>query len=750
MFRRRSRRLFDAKRSESFLVRGGSSFFRRPTSSILPKIIIALCIFVFFVISGIGLGIIVGLWNNLPSMEMVKSYEGGGFGLQTTIYSIDNKLITKFAEEKRELVSLNEIPKNLINAIIAIEDTNFYHHRGINLKGILRAFIMNIKAGRTVQGGSTITQQLAKNIFLTQERTYKRKIQEALLAILIERELTKEEILERYLNKIYFGHGNYGVQAASLFYFDKPIFDIDLGECAMLSALPSSPSRFSPIGDPQAALKRQNLVLDRMNDLGFITDSEAEVAKISFLGKIKKYSSKKAFANARTTINRAPYFTEYIRQKLEEEYGSNAIYRGGLKVYTSLDIKMQEYAQEALCNALERLNKNRSSKNQRIEGALLVIEPKTGYIKAMVGGSGFTKMNQMNRVYARRQPGSSFKPFIYAAAIEKGLTPITLLEDSPVSYPGANGTVWEPTNYDGKFYGRVTMRTALEQSLNIATIKLLEQVGTRRVIAIARRLGIKGNLAKDLSLSLGVSEVSPLEMTTAFAAIANQGVKVSPMVIRYVKDYNGNLLEERTAQTQRVLSPQTAYILTNMMQGVTTRGTARAAVGQRLGRVVAGKTGTTNDYVDAWFIGFTPELLATVWIGYDKGQISLGHGQTGGVVAAPIWTDFMQKVLSKTPASDFPVPEGVVFKTICHRTGLLATDTCSNRISEVFLEGTEPTKYCSHHDGSVDTEEYEGVEEGTSSTDSTSDINATEEYPKKTVQPQVKSDKFEKLRLDDE
>lgn len=719
MFRSRHKRLLRGRPFESF-----PRSPKKLSSALWPKIIIIAGIMGFFIVAGMGAGIIVAFWNNLPSLDMVKSYEMGGYGLQTTIYSLNNELVAKFAEEKRELISLSDVPANLINGIIATEDTQFYHHRGINLKGILRAFISNIKSGRISQGGSTITQQLAKNIFLTQERTYRRKIQEILLAILIERELTKEEILERYLNKIYFGHGIYGVQAASLFYFDKPVKDLSLDECALLAGLPCSPGRYSPLINPLASLERQSLVLKRMEEVGFITLSLSEAAKISMANKIKRFSSKKIFAKANTTINKAPYFTEYIRQELEQEYGGNAIYRGGLKVYTTLDLKMQRAAEIALGNALEGLNRGKAANSPKIEGALVAIEPKTGYIKAMVGGSGFTSLNQMNRaIYAHRQPGSSFKPFIYAAAIENGLPPNTFLQDEPVSYTGANGEIWEPSNYEDKYYGKVTLRTALEHSINIATIKLLEQVGPRRVIALAHRMGIKGRLAADLSLALGVSEVTPLEMTAAYTAFANQGVKTSPIAIRYIKNYTDNLLEEKTIQTQSVISPQVAYLMTNLMEGVVTSGTARDAVGNRLGREVAGKTGTTNDYVDAWFIGFTPELVATVWIGYDKGQISLGHGQAGGVVAAPIWTDFMQRALSPYPTSSFPVPEGVVFKTIDPETGLLATNACPRRRSEVFISNTEPTEYCYLHRGGGD-----GA--GASSAASEEDVSPTNEPEK--------------------
>lgn len=711
MFRRRRRRIY---KTPSVPPTSQFTKYKRkkPLLGSLTKFILIIFLLSLFSIAGIGAGIVVSFLTHLPSLDPVLKYEHiEAWKFPTKLYSADGELIAEFAEEKRILVRLEEIPQMLKNAVIAVEDKHFYRHKGIDISGILRALWANIRSGRITQGGSTITQQLAKNIFLTPERTYRRKIQEILIAILIEQKLTKDEILERYFNKIYYGHGNYGVQAASLYYFDKHVKDLTLDEIAMLAGLPSSPGRYSPITHPERALARQFFVLKRMEEEGFITPEQRAEAKRAFVAKIGKFANKK-FAKTRTTINKAPYFTEYIRQILEREYGSDALYSGGLNVTTTLDLKMQEFASEALWNGLNRLNQNKKQGEPRIEGALLAIDPRTGHIKAMVGGSGFTRLNQLNRaIYARRQPGSAFKPFIYTAAIDRGFTPATFLADTPRTYKGAKGELWEPKNYTNKFYGTVTLRTALEHSLNLATIDLLEKVGVNKVIEYARRMGINSNLCRDLSLALGTSEVTPLEMTTAFGVFANGGIKVEPTAIINIKDHQQNLLEERIPKEERVISPQTAYILTSLMEGVVRRGTAKPTVGNRISRVVAGKTGTTDGYVDAWFIGFTSELVVTVWIGYDQGQRTLGEGQAGGVVAGPIWADFMEKALPLLKSTDFTVPSGITFAIIDSTTGLLANKYCQYTRYEVFSDTNTPSEYCNCVGTKKDDEEEIEIEQ---------------------------------------
>ena len=656
------------------------------------ELLILLSLLLLFVGVGVGVGVFVSYLNRLPSLEPLQSYSGKKWEIPTRVYSLNNELVAEFFQERRDLVSLSEIPQGLIDATIAIEDHLFYRHRGISFKGIVRAFFANLRAGKIREGGSSITQQLVKLLFLTRERTYKRKFQEALLAVKIERRFSKEEILERYFNKIYFGHGSYGAEAASRWYFGKHARDLNLAECALLAGLIKAPNRYSPITNPEKARVRLGVVLGRMVDLGYISRGEAERARQDFEEMLKEGKIKGS-----PSINQAPYFVEHIRQEIEEKYGSNALYKGGLRVYTTLDLKMQRAAREALFSGLEQLNKGRSGESPKIEGALVAIDPKTGYIKAMVGGSGFTPDNQFNRTtQARRQPGSAFKPFLYAAAIDNGFTSADTLMDEPVVYQDWQGE-WAPQNYDGKFRGLVTLRKALENSINVASVRLIEKVTPERVASYARRAGIKSRLYPTLSLALGTSEVTPIEMAVAYGVFANQGVRAEPLGIRYVKDLSGVLLEENIPFGEEVLAKETAYILTNLMEGVVKRGTASWAVGERLGRPVAGKTGTSNNFVDAWFVGFTPDLIAVVWIGYDRGQKSLGDRRVGGVVAAPIWRKFMEVALEDIPPSEFAVPENVSFVEICADTGTLPTPGCSKIIQELFIRETEPTRYCQEH-----------------------------------------------------
>lgn len=703
MFRRRRRRLFQRYAPVKPLSALNTRLklgFGLKSPNFLTKLIILSGLFAFLAIVGATTGIIIGFSSSMPDLGPVLETEGMEYWeLPTKVFSNNNELISVFSVGRREIIKLQEVPKNLVNAVIATEDADFNKHRGINPKGMLRAFTVNLLSRKIAQGGSTITQQLVKNLFLTQERTYRRKIQEIILALMVEKKLTKNEIMERYLNKIYLGHGNYGVESAALFYFDKHAKDLSLSQCAMIAGLPGSPSHFSPISHPDAAVKRQAVVLKRMESVGLITQEQAAAAKEEFLSQLSAMS-KKAFAKACTTINVSPYFTEYTRQNISKEYGDNAVYKGGLKVYTTMDIGMQKAAEVILTRALDELNKKRANKVSRIEGALVAIEPSTGYIKAMVGGSGFSKYNQVNRVFqAHRQPGSTFKPFIYATAIDAGYTACTLLDDSPVKYTGIDGKEWEPKNYENKFQGVVTLREALEKSINVASIKLLEKISPRKAVTYTRRMGIKSYISPDLSMALGTSEVTPIELATAYIPFANQGIKTEPIAIKCIKDKGDVVIKENMPQEERVITPQTAYLMTSLMKGVVERGTARATIGGNLGREVAGKTGTTNECVDAWFIGYTPQLIICVWIGYDKGQIPLGHGMTGGVVAAPIWRDFMLGISNKIPSVSFPRPEGIITACIDPSTGLLATQNCPWMRNEHFIKGTEPIKYCTTHVG---------------------------------------------------
>ncbi|MDI6786026.1 MAG: PBP1A family penicillin-binding protein [bacterium] len=687
------------------------------------KIILVIAFLSFSFGTGIGIGIILNLSKDLPSIKPLEKYKGDKWVLPTKIYSVNNEIIVEFFEERREIVSLSSLPYHLINAVIATEDTGFYKHKGVNLKGTIRAFYKNLKAGHIKEGGSSITQQLAKVLFLTSERTYSRKIQEVLLAIQIERRYTKDEILERYFNKIYFGHGAYGVEAAALWYFGKHSKDLNLAESAMLAGLPKAPNSYSPISNPMAGKNRQVFVLNRMLNLNFITAYEAKEA-IKILDKeLQERENKKDIIRDKAIINKAPYFAEYIRQELEKKYGGDILYKGGLKVYATLDLNMQKAAQKALSSQLEWINKlpriklkstreidkkagveitteisdeewEAQVEGQKIEGCIIVLNPKNGYIMAMAGGSEFNKDNQFNRtVQAKRQPGSAFKPFVFTVAIDTGFKASDTIYDAPTIYQGKDKE-WIPKNYKEKFYGYVTLRTSLVHSINVATVKLLEMVTPLTVATYARKMGIKSFLMPTLSLALGTSEVYPIEIATAYGVLANQGVKVDPLAIRYIEDQENNLIKENISPQTKILSEETAYIITNLLKGVVTSGTAAYGVGSKVNRPIAGKTGTTNDYADAWFIGFTPDLVAAIWVGYDKGKLSMGDNRCGGSIAGPIFASFINEALKDVPSNEFPVPKNICFATIDAKTGLLATESCPHKIREAFVLGTAPTKYC--------------------------------------------------------
>ncbi len=587
--------------------------------------------------------------------------------ITSKVYDINGKLVTEYYQENRTPITLSQLPSYLINAFIAIEDDDFYKHHGVSIRGIIRAMFENIKQeGRIFQGqgGSTITQQLAVNTFLTREKTLSRKIQDALLALQIERTFTKDEILEMYLNLIYFGHGAHGIVAASKLYFDKSVSELSLAESALIAGIPRRPSYYSPFINLEAALKRKNVILKRMLDLGYIEEDEYQQAREEQIG----------LSQNRETQENAPYFASYIRTKLLDQYGVNMVFKGGLKIYTTLDLDIQRKAEEAF------LKSNR-------EGALIAIEPKTGYIKAMVGGRNYEESEFNRATQAYRQPGSAFKTFVYLTAIEKGLSPSLVMEDKPIVYE--NG--WSPSNYEeDEFRGFVTLREAFEDSINIIGVKLLERVGVRDVIQNAQKAGITSTLRPDLSLALGTSEVSPLEMASAYGTIANMGIYVEPTAILKIEDFNGKILEQNHTIFKKVFSEDVTYILIKLMEGVIERGTGWNA---RIGRAAAGKTGTTDDFIDAWFVGFTPDLVCAVYIGNDDRK-TLGNKMTGGVVAAPVWHDFMISALQGKPEQNFSKPANVKEISVCAKTGLLPNNHCDETLRVAFLSGTEPKEIC--------------------------------------------------------
>lgn len=750
-------------------------------------------IIILAIISGIfGLGgVYFYLSEDLPKISSLKDYRPP---IITTVYSDDNRKIAEFYHERRVVIPLEQMPQTLKKAFIAAEDARFYKHKGIDIYSIIRAFFKNIEAGTIVQGGSTITQQVTKSFFLSPEKSYRRKIKEAILAYRIDKSFTKEEVLFLYLNQIYLGHGAYGVEAASENYFGKSVKELNLAECAILAGLPQAPSRYSPFRHPERAKERQIYVLNRMVSEEYITNIQATEA-INTQLDIKKRRN--------WYIEEVPFYTEHIRRYIEKKYGPDILYKEGLQIYTPVDIEMQRIAREEIEKGLKALDKRQgyrgplkhiqpeevedfsnqvqektkgvleegqvvngvvvvvddqnktvmvrigklfgsiNIKNMRwarkpnpkvayyqarvrrpgdvlaagdvilvsvikkkeaeniyelsleqtpkAQNALLCIESETGNVKVMVGGRDFRK-SQFNRaVQSRRQPGSAFKPIIYSAALDKGYTPATVLIDSPIVYQDTKRDfTWKPRNYEEKFHGPTLFRNALERSRNVITIKLLKDIGIDYVIDYARKFGVTSKLSRDLSIALGSSGISLLEIVKIYSVFANSGYLVEPVFITKILDRDGNVIEEANPVREKVIDKSTAYIMTSLLEGVVKNGTGRRV--RALNRPVAGKTGTTNNLYDAWFVGYTPRYITGTWVGFDKEE-SLGKGETGSRAASPIFLGFMKRVLKDKPIRVFQVPEGVVFSKIDAETGLLPIPESKKTIFECFKEGSVPTEY---------------------------------------------------------
>ncbi len=622
--------------------------------------------------------------HDLPSIETLKNYKPSTV---TKIFSDEGEVIGEFFYEKREVISLDRVPSFLIQAFVAGEDARFFQHKGLDYLAILRAFFRNIFSGEIVQGGSTITQQVVKSLLLSPEKSFTRKIREAILAYKIERYLTKEEILFLYLNQIYLGHGAYGVAMAAENYFGKNIEELTIAEAAILAGLPQAPSKYSPHQHPQQAKKRQLYILNRMVEEGFISSKEAtQAAQAPYVIQSKEKPS----------IEKAPHFVEYIRRYLEEKYGKEPLYKNGLQVFTTLSLHYQKTAQEALESGLKEIEKRQKyspgEMPMNLEGALICFDIETGYVKALVGGRDYKK-SQFNRaIQARRQTGSAFKPIVYASALDKGYTPSSIIVDAPIVFEWGDQK-WKPKNFEGKFSGPTTFRNALTQSINVVTVKIAQDVGVDYIREYAKKLGISSSLYHELSMSLGSSSVSLFELTKAYAVFANQGRSFKPIFIKKILDRDGNLLEENlplfyfeeVSPEDQIITPQTAFLITYLMEGVVQYGTGWRA--RSLGRPVAGKTGTTDQFMDAWFMGYTPEMITGVWVGFDE-ERSLGENETGARAASPIWVTYMSKILKDRPKKDFSVPEGVEFMKIDPKTGQVGLDKES--ILECFIEGTGP------------------------------------------------------------
>ena len=779
--------------------------------SLVTRILVGLVLLGLLVAVVVPVSAYLYVSKSLPRVDTLADYRPP---IITKVYSDDGAVIAELFEERRIVVPVSRMPKQLIQSFVAAEDANFFKHKGIDIASIIRAAIKNIEAGGIVQGGSTITQQVAKSLLLTPERKFKRKFKEAILAYRMENRLSKEEILYLYLNQIFLGHGAHGVQAAAENYFDKDVEELTLAECSMLAGLPKAPSRYSPYRHYDRAKERQGYVLGRMVNEGFITEEEADQAYAEELDIRPRVNQH---------ITDAAYFTEQVRRYLEETYGDEMLYREGLQVYTSMSLPMQLAAQTAVQNNLRDHDKRRGyrgplevlSETEEIEfleqqveafaeekpqpgqiieaiisgagnktlhlrfadlegrislksaawagpprlvkrtteptgnatkgeqtrlplgskvkakiidipeqgpwqleleqeplaqGAILAMDPHNGQIKVMVGGYDF-RTSQFNRVLqAHRLPGSAMKPLIYAAALDKGYTPATIILDTPLIYKERLETgeikEWKPKNYSKRFYGPVPFRKALAKSFNVITIKILEDIGVRYAANYAHKLGISSHLDEDLTLGLGSSALTPMELGRSYAVLANGGVRVEPTYITKILDRDGKILESNDPADfpngpqegqkligqarSRVISPETAYLTTNLLESVVQNGTGWRA--RALERPVAGKTGTTNDLKDAWFVGYTQQLLAVSWVGYDIEQ-PLGKNETGSKAAAPAWVAFMEKATQDMPVEHFPVPDSIVFRPIDPQTGLLAPEDSSDVVIEAFAPNTAPVRY---------------------------------------------------------
>lgn len=608
----------------------------------------------------------------------------------TKVYDRNGELVASVFVENRVEIPFAEMPRHLRDAVVAMEDDRFYQHFGIDPIGLARAMYRNIRARRVVEGGSTITQQLAKNLFLTPERTLRRKFLEAVLTEKLEIRYSKDEILKMYLNTIYLGEGAYGVEVASQTYFGKHARDLDLAESALLAGLIRSPETYSPFKNREGAEARQAIVLDRMVELGYIAWEEAKRAK----------AEKIEFAEKPITRNFAPYFVQYVTdvvRRIHPDITEADLLRSGFSIRTTLDLRMQRAAQRALDLGLGQGTPDQRGVRQP-QGALVAIDPRNGEIRAMVGGRNFSESTWNRAILAKRQPGSAFKPFLYAAVLSAGYPPTSRQMCAPVSFPGGKpGELWTPTDYKVDYhYREMTIREAIKISDNVVAAKWASIVGPGRIARFANAMGIRSRLDINLSLALGTSPVTPLEMAAAYAPLANGGIYFDPTAVVEVKGHGGEDLiggggVPIPRKSYRAIDQSVAYVLTSLMKSVLEPGGTAGHVGWRLGRPAAGKTGTTDLYRDAWFIGYTPDLVAAVYVGND--DVSKPVGRSGGSIAAPIWADFMMEALRGGPPRDFPMPPGVVVERVCSVTGLRAGPTCPC-YDEVFIRGTEPATEC--------------------------------------------------------
>ncbi len=746
------------------------------------------------IISGIiiscSFGVLVGFFfayqKGLPKIKDLEEIKPS---IVTEVYSSDGQIIKRYFLERRIIVSSKDIPDVVKKAFIAAEDSRFYKHWGVDFIRVIPALIKDIRHLKAKEGFSTITMQLARTLFLTREKTVKRKIREILLTFQIERKYTKEQILTYYLNQIYLGHGNYGIEAASEFYFGKHVKELTLVEAAVLAGLPRSPARYSPLLHPDNAERRKRYVLRRMLEEGYISKDEYRraVNEKIVVKKRKPYEEKEYYA----------YFVEEVRKFIAKNYGTKSLYRGGLKVYTTIDLKAQKLAYTSLREGLREVDKREGWRNDKfnfirdenkepedvelkewksaliekgrvikgvvlkvfrnkaivkikdykaalylkdsmwvktnsfrkilkrgdlievkikridldkkeiygeleqeplVEGAFLAINPHTGEILAMVGGYSFSKSEFNRAIQAKRQPGSTFKPIIYSAALSNGYTPSSTFFDEPVTFVDKwTNEEWSPLNFDEVYKGLCTIRRGLEESRNVITAKLLDAITPELAVEYAKKFGFKSEIKPYLSIALGTMEVSLLEVVSAFSVFPNEGIRVEPFFIKKIVNRDGEVLYEHKTSASEVLSPEVAYQMSYLLEGVIKRGTARKAA--KLGLHAGGKTGTTDDFTDAWFIGFTPSVVAGVWVGFDEKK-TIGYMETGARAALPVWMKFMEGYYddNEKKKEDFKVPPGINFVKVDYFTGLLATPDCRYVIDEAFIPGTEPQRFCTEED----------------------------------------------------
>ncbi len=642
-------------------------------------------IYFFLIISVITAGFIIGVVNTFSKQLPEIDYYKYKPSINTKIFDVNNNIIREFHQDENRTarVPFKKIPKHMEHAIISIEDARFYNHYGIDPIRIAGTFLKNFRKGRITGGASTLTMQLARNAFLTLDQTWTRKIKEIIMSFKIEKKFTKQEILEMYLNEIYYGHRAYGLASAAKVYFGKKAEELNLAECSTLAGIINQPHRLDLYRNPNLARKRQKLVLKMMVRHNYISPEESDEAARAPL----------PLSNGNIIDLKSSYFVEHVRKFLYTKFTTKQIYTQGLKIYTTLDPKLQRDAENAFANA-EFFKDNPLEKNPLIQGGLVAIDPTNGHIKAMVGGRDY-KTSNFNRVtMAIRQPGSSFKPFVYLTALKNGVKANEILIDEPLEIVDKyTKAVWKPQNYGNRYNGPLTLKECLMKSLNSIAVKLIQKVGPKKVIETAHAMGIESKIKPYLSIALGAVDVTLLEMATAYTTIASGGIKFEPVAVTKIVNSNNNVIYEADYSGKRVMDEEHIYLLTDLMQAVLKSGTGTRA---RIDRPCAGKTGTTNDYRSAWFCGFTPNLVACLYVGHDQNK-SLGARMSAGRISAPIWKLFMEEAVKDIPIRDFRKPENVIIKTVCKESGLLQGDRCTVFIDIPFIKNTEPNEICNSH-----------------------------------------------------